>query len=269
MKKASVVWVVLIILVCCFMTGCAGVLENESMDLEVEKIIEALNEDDADKIYSAMYPNAVTREEFDEAYEKIHKFWQKSDSHTKKLNAINTKKTLNKSGNSVICEAQYYVYTQDNFYTIYLNYLSDDKGEGLYGFYLQVGAEPMLISGSFRTVRENSVLQWGVLLFGVLSYIFIIITVVDILRKRPRLFGLWLVAALAFFSLQIKRVPDNSYMGVAVNWFALSSYKIYNNGSWILFFAVPVGAIVYWCLRKKLKPKQKKPQIPVDISPVQ
>lgn len=269
MKKSGVAGMLFVILVCCFLTGCSGVLKNERMDREVERIIAALNEDDADQIFLSMYPDAVTREEFDEAYEKIHQLWQKSDSHTIKLNAINMRKTLSNSGDSQICEAQYYIYTQDKFYTIYLTHLSDDKGDGLYGFYLKVGAEPMLISGSFTTARENSVLQWGILILGVLSYLFIIVTVVDILRKRPRLFGLWLAAVLTFFSLQIKVVPDNSYMGVGVNWFVMSSYKIYNNDSWILFLALPVGAIVYWCLRKKLKPKQKKPQIPVDISQVQ
>lgn len=252
MKKARIVSLFLSILICCFLSGCGNLLKNEQMDREVERLIAALNEDDADRIFQSLHPGIVTREEFDESYEAIRKIWQKSYTHTKKLNAINTQKTLGSSGNSQICEAQYYVYTPDKFYTINISHLSDDNGDGMGGFYLKVGAEPMLISGSFTTAGENSVIQWGILLFGVLSYLLVIITVVDILRKRPRLFGLWLVAVLTFFSFHVQKMPDNFYMGVGVKWFIMPAYNIYNNGSWILILAFPVGVIVYWCLRKKL-----------------
>lgn len=252
MKRLRVVSLLLSILVCCLLSGCGTLIKNEQMDREVERLIAALNEDDADRIFLSLYPDVVTREEFDQSYESIRKIWKKSYSHTKKLNAINTKKTFGSSGNSSICEAQYYVYMKDNFYTFNLTYLSDNNGEGLYGFYLKPGAEPMMISGSFATAGENSLLQWVILILGVLSYLLIIITVVDILRKRPRLFGLWLAAALTFFSFHLQIVGDDFYMGVGVHWFVMSALKIYNNGSLILFLAFPAGAIVYWCLRKKL-----------------
>lgn len=252
MKKKRIVCLLFSILACCFLTGCGNLLKNEQMDREVERLIAALNEDDADRIYQSLYPGIVTREEFDESYEAIRKIWEKSYTHTKKLNAINTKKTMGNTGNSNICEAQYYIYTPDKFYTINISYLSDDIGEGMGGFYLQPGAEPMQISGSFTTASENSVLQWVILIYATLSYLLIIITVVDILRKRPRLFGLWLVVVLAFFSFLLRKVPDNTYVSVGVNWFIMSSLKIYNNGSWILILAVPAGAVVYWCLRRRL-----------------
>lgn len=252
MKKERIACLLLSILVCCFLSGCGNLLKNEQMDREVEHLIKALNEDDADEIFLSLYPDVVTREEFDEAYKSIRKIWKKSDSYTMKLNSINTQKNYSNSGDSLIYKAQYYIYMQDNAYTFDLTYLSDGNGDGLYGFYINIGAGPMLISGSFTTARENSVLQWGILLLGVLFYLLIIVTVVDILRKRPRLFGLWLVAALTFFSFQFKIMQDNFYAGVSVNWFVISAYKIYNNDSWTLFLALPAGAIVYWCLRKKL-----------------
>lgn len=259
MKKISVAGVVLAILACCFLSGCSGVLKNERMDQEVEQVIAALNEDDAGRIFQSMYPGVITREKFDESYEDIRKLWKKSDSHTTKLNAINTKKTLGSSGDSFICEAQYYVYTQEDYYTINLTYVSDENGDGLYGCFIKPGAEPLLVSGSFTTAGENSVLQWIILFLGVLSYLLIVITVVDILRKRPRLFGLWLLAVLTFFSFRIQNASDNFFVGISVNWFVMPAYQIYNNGSFILFLAFPVGAIVYWCLRKRLK--QRKQQI--------
>lgn len=256
MKKTRMVCLTFIILACCFLSGCGNLLKNEQMDREVERLIAALNEDDADRIYQSLHPGIVTREEFDESYETIRKIWEKSYTHTKKLNAINTQKTMGNTGNSKLCEAQYYIYTPDKFYTINISYLSDDDGEGVGGFYLKAGAEPMQISGSFTTASENSAMQWAILMQAVLSYVLIIITVVDILRKRPRLFGLWLVVVLAFFSFLLRRVPDNTYVSFGVNWFIMSSLKIYNNGSWMLILAIPVGAVVYWCLRRRLLDKK-------------
>ncbi len=265
-KKSRVIGIFLFVLLCCLLSGCGSLPKNERMDQVVEYMIDALNEDDADRIFRFLYPDVVTREEFDESYEAIRDIWEKTDSYTKKLNSINTQKTINNSGKSLVCEAQYYIYTEDKFYTINLTYLSDDNGYGLYGFYLKPGAEPMMISGDFTTARENSVLQWIILFLGALSYFLIIITVVDILRKRPRLFGLWLIAVMAFFSFQIRNMPDNFFVVVGVNWFVISGLRGYNNNGWILFLAIPAGAIVYWCLRKKLLAQKNVSEPPKNVN---
>jgi hypothetical protein len=258
MKKQSIATLLLSILFCCFLSGCAGLLKHERMDQEVEHLITALNEDDADQIFLSMYPGVITREEFDESYEAIQLLWEKSEEHTIKLNSINTKKNLDASGTSLICKARYYVYTQDNAYTITLTHLSDNSGDGLYRFDLNIGAEPVLISGGFTTAAENSALQWGILILCILSYLFIIVTAADILRKRPRLFGLWLAAALTFCSFQIRLSPSNFHAGGIINWFAMSSFKIYNNGIRNFVLSLPAGAILYWCLRKKLLAQKSK-----------
>lgn len=252
MKKSRVTVLFLFVLICCFLSGCADLLRNEEMDKELELLIEALNEDDADRIFQFMYPDVSTREEFDASYETIRRIWEQSDSYTTKLISINTNKTFGNSGASLTCRAKYYIYTEDKDYTVSLTYLSDDKGDGLYQFDLAAGAEPVLMSGGFTTAKENTAFQWVMLVFCVLTYLFMIVTVVDILRKRPRLFGVWLVAALTFFSLQMRRTPTDFHIGGIVTWFAMSAFKIYSNGIRSFVFALPAGAVVYWFLRKKL-----------------
>lgn len=251
-KKSSVLTLFLSILCCLCLTGCADMLKKEDMDQTVERLIKALNEDDADQIYASMYPGVVTREQFDESYETVRQLWKKTDDHTTKLKAINTNKNFNQSGNSIVCQAQYYVYTQEQDYTIALTYLSDDIGEGVYQFNLNVGTEPVLLSGGFTTFRDNSALQWGLLALNVLSYLFILVTVVDILRKRPRLFGVWLVAALVFMGFWIQAAPGSFRINGSISAFVASAFKIYSRGIRRFTFMLPVGAIVYWCLRKKL-----------------
>lgn len=252
MRKSCIAVLFLSVLLCCFITGCAGLLKSEEMDQELERLIEALNEDDADQIFQSLYPGVVTREEFDASYEEVRQLWEKSEDYSKRLMSFNTKKNYNQSGQSLVREAQYFVYTQNQKYTVTLTYVSDDNGEGLYQFNLNVGTIPVLISGGFTTAGENSALQWGLLILSVLSYLFIIVTEIDILRKRPRLFGLWLAAALTFAGLWIEVVPGNFHIGGRVVWFVLSAFKIYSGGMRKFVFVLPVGAIVYWCMRKKL-----------------
>lgn len=254
--RKNIVVLFLSILLCCFLAGCADLLKSEEMDREVERILEALNEDDADLIFQSMYPGVVTREEFDASYESVRQIWNKSDDYTMKLTSINTNKNYNQSGNSLVRQARYYIYTQDQDYTIMLTYRSDDHGEGVYQFNLNIGAEPVLVSGGFTTASENSALQWGLLILSVLSYLFIVVTVIDILRKRPRLYGLWIVAALAFAGFSIQVAPGNFHLGLRLIWLVLSAFKIYSNGIRSFVFVLPVGAIVYWCMRKKLLVKK-------------
>ena len=76
-KKSSVLTLFLSILFCLCLTGCADMLKKEDMDQTVERLIKALNEDDADQIYASMYPGVVTREQFDESYETVRQLWKK------------------------------------------------------------------------------------------------------------------------------------------------------------------------------------------------
>lgn len=256
MKKSNAVTLLFTILLCCFLSGCADLLKNERMDQEVEQIIAALNEDDADQIFQFMYPDVVTREEFDKSYEPIRQTWKKCDEHTIKMTSININNNQNNSEIIRTYRAQYYVYTSEDSYTINLTYRSDNKGEGLYAFNLTPGTIPVLISGGFTTFKANSAFQWVLLMVCILSYLFVIVTVVDILKKRPRWYGAWLAAAFAFICLQMQIVPNNIHVNGGVSFFAMSSLKVYSTGARNFVAAFPAGALVYWCMRKKLLVKR-------------
>ena len=265
MKKSSAVTLFLFILLCCCLSGCASLPKNEHMEQEAEQLITALNEDDADQIFESMYPDVVTRGEFDNSYETIREIWRKCDEHTLKLTSIHYNSNLNpgSSGKIYTCQAQYYIYTADASYTMNLNYRSDDKGKGIYGFHLTAGTTPVLISGGFTTFRTNSVLQWSVLFFCVLSYIFILVTVIGIFRKRPRLYGAWLAASFVFVCLQIKVAPNNFHLGGGIYLFVMSALKVYSGGIRNFVVAFPAGALVYWCMRKRLL--MKKSSLPTQL----
>ena len=106
------------------------------------------------------------------------------------------------------------------------------------------------------TFPENSPFQWFVLILAIPEYIFILLTIIDILRKHPRLFGVWICAALTFFCFRVLVAPNGFRAGGGILFFPLSFFKIYSDGARKFVLTIPVGAIVYWCMRKKLLAKK-------------
>ncbi len=257
MKKLRTLFLLLLmILPCCLFSGCISLQQKEQLTQQLQQIITALNEDNAEQIYQLIYPDIITREEFDAVYEDIRQTWIKSTDYTTKLNTISVNKNFSSSGSSLICKAQYCVFTEDNSYTITLAYLSDSNGSGLSQFNLTANSAPVLISGSLMTFPENSPFQWFVLILAIPEYIFILLTIIDILRKHPRLFGVWICAALTFFCFRVLVAPNGFRAGGGILFFPLSFFKIYSDGARKFVLTIPVGAIVYWCMRKKLLAKK-------------
>lgn len=265
MKKLRIFFLLLLMLLpCCLLSGCLSLRQNEQITQQLQQIITALNEDNADQIYQFMYPGLVTREDFDSAYEDIRLTWTKSADYAIKLNTISVQQNFSSSGASQLCQAQYCVFNDELSYTITLTYLSDSNGSGLSQLDLTANTTPVLISGSLMTFMENSPVQWFMLILTILEYIFILLTIIDILRKRPRLFGVWIGAALTFFCFRVLITPKGFQAGGGLLFFPLSFFKIYSDGARNFALAIPAGAVAYWCLRKKLLAK-KAASNPINI----
>ena len=68
----------------------------------------------------------------------------------------------------------------------------------------------------------------------IICFVVILVTIVDVIRQRPPKFGVYIVIALLFFSFRINEIS----------------------------LSIPIGAISYWCARKKiLEDKEAKTDI--------
>lgn len=255
MKKRHFLILLCAALLFCLSLGGCGMIKNEEMDQRLEKLILALNEDDGEKVFQSMYPGAVSREDFDIGYSYIQNIWNPSDTYTVKMNSINVKKNVG-SNASYLCQAEYYVLFEDSAYYVTLVYLSDSGGAGLYNINVSSTSNTILLSGSLLTPGENSIGQWLLLLLGILEWIFAVFTIVDIIRKRPRLFGLWILAALVFFYVGYTTNGSAFQFNLGVQIFILPGLKLYGGGLRQLIVTLPAGSIVYWCRRKKLIAKK-------------
>lgn len=73
------------------------------------------------------------------------------------------------------------------------------------------------------------------------------------------------MAAIAFVCLQIQIVPNNVHLGGGVYGFVLSALKVYSTGARNLVVGFPAGALVYWCMRKKLLAKKSKDSLMTNM----
>ena len=124
---------------------------------------------------------------------------------------------------------------------------------------LDAGVEP---EGAKFPTAKKSFVQWLLLAFWAVCVLFSLYTMVDILRKKPRLYGLWLLLPLLFVGIRWSIGPMNFSMGVQFGLLKLSKWLKYADRRSIIQISFPLGAILYWCLRKTLMKKKVTYAVP-------
>lgn len=123
-------------------------------------------------------------------------------------------------------------------------------------------------TGTLQTAMENSPLQWCFLVFWLVCIGFAIFTIVDIIRKKPRYYGLWIVAAVFFLSVSLQLSESslsNHWMLGILN---QSQWLQYPNGANTFTIGLPVCAIAYWGMRNKLLCQKEEAQSTQSNAPV-
>ena len=121
------------------------------------------------------------------------------------------------------------------------------------------GIEP---EGSVFPTAKITVLQWLLLAFWSISILFCLFTIVDILRKKPRLYILWILLTLVFVGFRWSMGPTNFSMSIKFGLLRLTKWLKYADHRSILQISFPFGAILYWCLRNTLLKKKVQYAVP-------
>ena len=83
---------------------------------------------------------------------------------------------------------------------------------------------------------------------------------VDVVRKRPKLWGLWLAGMFLFLVLFFNGGVGHFQYGVTVGIFSPTYLLRFQGGELRLRLGLPVGAILYWIFRNKLPRRPSKQQ---------
>ena len=207
--RKTFIWLLCIMLFCgLFLTGCT--LKNETLDGQAQRAITALNEGDEDAFVSLLYSD----EEFDGHgfYNQLIDIWKPINVDDIKLTSFHVSNILS-SGKSVKrYEGVYSIPRNDEYNVLSFVYVESEDGSGITGLYL----------GKTTSKTVSSSMGDIVLFLACLGII--AITIVDIIRKKPSKYGIYIAVALLFVR------------------FHVNAFAVY----------IPVGSIAYWCMRKKI-----------------
>lgn len=181
-KRKIVALMLTLLLALALLSGCGGMLKNETLEKQLDIIVTAMNTDDEDLLYNAFYPG-MSRVNFDDSYKEMQAFWEGSGEYTKEPVNINIT-----SGNGTkVYEGEYVVAFEEKSYIVTLAYVEDEGGKGLRNVHFREGGmesvSDAVVSGSFRTAGKNSPAQWGLLALTVAEWGFVLFTLVDIFRN--------------------------------------------------------------------------------------
>lgn len=143
---------------------------------------------------------------------------------------------------------------------------STQEPQCLKGFYVTEYQE-IIYSGTLTTMAGANGAQWAMLLIGALELIFVIWMFVDCCLHKMEKKWLWLLlTGLAMFSFQVISSSGQFHVRYNVGWImSYSMLRLSSQGEVFFQLLIPIGAIAYAIMRKKLFAGYEKRHAPVVI----
>lgn len=222
-----------------------------------EAMIDAIRDDDVNTAYNLLVPG-IDRAQFDSIYLQLKQLFKDMDVYTLVASQVN--KNINMGSEGTITRICYMLSGGKNVageIRVFVNVAqSSEYPQQLYGFYIN-DYEEVTQTGTFTTMKGASAGQWVMLIIGLLETGFIVWMFVDCCVHKVRKKWLWLLL-IALGVFVISASVDN---GVRLNFNTGLYFNVYtaaiaySNGTHLLRFMVPVGAIIYRIKRKALLAK--------------
>ena len=182
-------------------------------------------------------------------------------------------KLPNQEQRSSDARAVYLVKSNSEDYQVIMITHSDASGDGIASVnvvrvqeLIDAGIEP---ETSKFPVAKKSFGQWCFTIFWVLSCIFCLVTIIDIIRKKPRLWFLQILLALVFIGAYWIKGPSYARVGMRFGVLNSSGWTRYLDGTNHFELCFPFGAIFYWIRRKSLLKKEPVFAVPAETVPAQ
>ena len=141
---------------------------------------------------------------------------------------------------------------------------SSQEPQCLKGFHV-TDYQEIIYSGTLTTMADANGAQWAMLLIGALELAFVIWMFVDCCMHKMEKKWLWLLlTGLAMFSFQVISGSGQFHVRYNVGWImSYSMLRLSSQGEVFFQLLIPIGAIVYAILRKKLFADYEKRNTPV------
>ncbi len=218
MKYKRLIFVVLtgILILSLVLSGCA--IHNETLDAQMQKAISALNQKDNDALRQMLPVDGIDEEAFQADLEQLYNVWVPTDPSEAKLVQLNVIKSPDQTG----MRGVYLVPGNEQYNCVQLIYIETKDGTDALNR-IELGW-----ADNNNPAAAGTPLGITGTVLAVISFAVIILTIIDIARKRPRKYGWYIVLSLFTFFLSVNGVR----------------------------LTAPLGSIIYWCIRSALLQKK-------------
>ena len=245
-------------------------LGDQLDDAQIRKmsqmILDAIITEDMDMAYSLITAD-MTKEDFTAAYQDMRLVLDGVDTY--ELLAYN-KHVNTVVGSKQVVQIQYMLTAEGR--RILLNVAWDSSTpDGLVGFHIY-NYVPLTYTGALDSMAGADTAQWILVVIGVLEIAFMVWMFVDCCCHKMKRKWLWLlIIALGAVAIGGSVNGGNVNFGLNVGLF-LNLYTAmirYNDGTIILRFMIPVGAVIYACMRRSLfrrtQEEKQEMQLPQEM----
>lgn len=236
MKRYKVSVLLLLALLALSLLGGGCTLKNELLDEQMRIVVSALNDNDAARLHACMMPG-VDEQALARGFSDMESIWIPVEADQVKLVNFQKNTAVAADTRTVTYKGVYRLPRTDGPWFLRLTYQEAGEKKGLVGVLVSQGEEN---GGTARNTAQT--------VMDLICLAAAIVTIVDIVRHKPRKYGWYIVLALF-------------------------SFRAFTFNSSVLTFYVrlPLGAIVYWCLRKRIlatAASKKSGGYPADLEPL-
>ncbi len=233
--------------------------ENAEVREMTEDMIDAIIAGDKNAAYQIV-PD-IPQAEFDQAFDALYECLSPVESYTLTMRNINVHTVNGVTQYKIV----YLLETNAGDYLLESGTRTDMKGLSTF----QMGTvedNTTRFTGTLTTMKGANVTQWVLLIVGLATYAFLIAVLVDCCRQKIKMKWLFILiivlGSVAFlFTMQASGLNWNFNFLNILSYTALMIYQNPPDAVQLRIF-VPVGAIVYLCLRKKLIAKAQEMPVP-------
>lgn len=222
------------------------ITEDSQLREDTEEMLDALITDDVTGAYGTMYAG-VDYNEFLKVYEQLSLGLSNIEGY--QLVASNINKSVT-NGQATVSVRYMMTAGKQRFF---VDVARADGYDGLIAFYVNEYV-PVTTTGTLGNMQDANVLQWIILMVGLLEVVFVVWVFVDCCRHKMRKKWLWLlIIALGYLVVQLIATPEQFRLGMRLGAFlSYTSLVCYSTGGFTLRLMIPAGAVIYLILRKRL-----------------
>ena len=254
-KRIALFSALALMLVLVLSLGACDVSEKSERATELcRQMTDAIIAGDSDAAY-AVVREYHTREDFEQGFSYLQEAFEGVTTYELKMNSF-------KSG---MDDGVGYFYAG---YIVKTNLKEDisievamyDGDEGLFRYSVSYSRD-LEVSGGITSMGGANIFQWILLILSALGIALVVLMVLDCAKRQLNAKALWIIViALGHLKVYANTVEEELDFGWNIG--ALLPYSrliLYDNGMFDFLVVLPVGALVYFFLRKWLTAKYQAP----------